>query len=135
MTLPLYALVTQMGSTMKPTVFNDQVVKALHKWHQRAKRQVKLNRMSDTTTPGSSRPSTPSHWTMTRSTSINDSSQRVFEFHDTLNYEHEIQATGSLPGTRSVDIQVDGGPAVVHQHKIDVDSADFSFDKYIEVRS
>ncbi|KAL7596452.1 hypothetical protein Lser_V15G28471 [Lactuca serriola] len=134
-TLPLYALVTQMGSTMKPTVFNDQVVKALHKWHQRAKKQVKLNRMSDTTTPGSSRPSTPSHWTMTRTTSINDSSQRVFEFHDTLNYEHEIQATGSLPGTRSVDIQVDGGPAVVHQHKIDVDSADFSFDKYIEVRS
>uniref|UniRef100_A0A251VHC6 Putative mlo-related protein n=1 Tax=Helianthus annuus TaxID=4232 RepID=A0A251VHC6_HELAN len=37
-TLPLYALVTQMGSTMKPAVFNEQVVKALLKWHQNAKK-------------------------------------------------------------------------------------------------
>ncbi|KAL4591986.1 hypothetical protein LXL04_004963 [Taraxacum kok-saghyz] len=128
-TLPLYALVTQMGSTMKPTIFNDKVVKSLHKWHQRAKKQVKQNRMLDTTTPGSSRPSTPSHWT-TRSTSFNESTQRVSEFHDPI-YEHEGRV-GSLEVHKSVVEEANDGRVVVDQYKIDVDSEDFSFDNYIE---
>ncbi|KAI3522994.1 hypothetical protein L1887_01046 [Cichorium endivia] len=130
-TLPLYALVTQMGSTMKPTVFNDQVVKALHKWHQRAKKQVKLNRMSNTTTPvGSSRPSTSSHWTFISNTS-NHSSQRVSEFNDTIS-EPE-RPVGLLTRSKSVIVEASDGP--VDQHKIDVDSTDFSFEKCIEVCS
>uniref|UniRef100_A0A0R0GXL3 MLO-like protein n=1 Tax=Glycine max TaxID=3847 RepID=A0A0R0GXL3_SOYBN len=43
-TLPLYALVTQMGSTMKPTIFNERVARALRKWHHTAKKNVKHNR-------------------------------------------------------------------------------------------
>ncbi|XP_038716781.1 MLO-like protein 9 [Tripterygium wilfordii] len=35
-TLPLYALVTQMGSTMKRSVFDEQTSKALKQWHQKA---------------------------------------------------------------------------------------------------
>lgn len=35
-TLPLYALVTQMGSTMKKSIFDEQTSKALKKWHQNA---------------------------------------------------------------------------------------------------
>lgn len=35
-TLPLYALVTQMGSTMKKSIFDEQTSKALMKWHQKA---------------------------------------------------------------------------------------------------
>ncbi|KAL5716984.1 MLO-like protein 8 [Ranunculus cassubicifolius] len=35
-TLPLYALVTQMGSTMKRSIFDDQTSKALKKWHLKA---------------------------------------------------------------------------------------------------
>ncbi|GMP81934.1 hypothetical protein CsSME_00036464 [Camellia sinensis var. sinensis] len=35
-TLPLYALVTQMGSTMKRSIFDDQTSKALRNWHKNA---------------------------------------------------------------------------------------------------
>ncbi|KAG6642982.1 hypothetical protein I3843_09G173800 [Carya illinoinensis] len=54
-TLPLYALVTQMGSSMKPTIFNDRVANALRTWHQTAKKKVKQNRQSNST------PTTPLH--------------------------------------------------------------------------
>ncbi|KAL0856887.1 hypothetical protein Bca101_062041 [Brassica carinata] len=60
-TLPLYALVTQMGSKMKPTVFNERVAVALKSWHHTAKKQIKHGRTSESTTPFSSRPATPSH--------------------------------------------------------------------------
>lgn len=60
-TLPLYALVTQMGSTMKPTIFNDRVATALKNWHHTAKKHVKQSKHSATATPTSSRPVTPSH--------------------------------------------------------------------------
>ncbi|KAM7253234.1 hypothetical protein ACFE04_025852 [Oxalis oulophora] len=35
-TLPLYALVTQMGSTMKRSIFDEQTSKALKQWHKSA---------------------------------------------------------------------------------------------------
>ncbi|KAG5062326.1 hypothetical protein JHK85_003509 [Glycine max] len=57
-TLPLYALVTQMGSTMKPTIFNQRVASALKNWHNTAKKHVKNSKH---TTPFSSRPSTPQY--------------------------------------------------------------------------
>ncbi|WZZ83639.1 hypothetical protein YC2023_104211 [Brassica napus] len=60
-TLPLYALVTQMGTKMKPTVFNERVATALKKWHHTAKKQTKHGRHSESTTPYSSRPTTPTH--------------------------------------------------------------------------
>ncbi|XP_019199042.1 PREDICTED: MLO-like protein 6 [Ipomoea nil] len=61
-TLPLYALVTQMGSNMKPTIFNERVATALKKWHHTAKKHVKESRHnSAAVTPVSSRPGTPSH--------------------------------------------------------------------------
>jgi mlo protein len=61
-TLPLYALVTQMGSTMKPTIFNDRVAAALKSWHHTARKQTKQSTHpghSQGTTPFSSRPGTP----------------------------------------------------------------------------
>ncbi|KAK3206036.1 hypothetical protein Dsin_020082 [Dipteronia sinensis] len=57
-TLPLYALVTQMGSNMKPTIFNEKVAEALKNWHHTAKKHVKHNKGS--MTPMSSRTATPS---------------------------------------------------------------------------
>ncbi|KAG7648649.1 MLO-like protein 5 [Arabidopsis thaliana] len=38
-TLPLYALVTQMGSTMKRSVFDEQTSKALEQWHKKARKK------------------------------------------------------------------------------------------------
>ncbi|MCL7040328.1 hypothetical protein MKW94_030187 [Papaver nudicaule] len=55
-TLPLYALVTQMGSNMKPSIFNKTVATALKRWHQQAKKQIKESKKG---TPVSSMPSTP----------------------------------------------------------------------------
>ncbi|EOA26798.1 hypothetical protein CARUB_v10022893mg [Capsella rubella] len=59
-TLPLYALVTQMGTSMRPTIFNDRVANALKKWHHTAKKQTKHGQ-SGSNTPHSSRPATPTH--------------------------------------------------------------------------
>lgn len=57
-TLPLYALVTQMGSSMKPIIFGDNVATALRSWHHTAKKRVKHG-LSGHTTPANSRPTTP----------------------------------------------------------------------------
>lgn len=48
-----------MGSSMKPTIFNERVAAALRNWHQTAKKQIKRNKGS--ITPMSSKPTTPSH--------------------------------------------------------------------------
>ncbi|URE09798.1 hypothetical protein MUK42_23393 [Musa troglodytarum] len=39
-TLPLYALVTQMGSSMKETIFTDEVIESLRDWKRRARKNV-----------------------------------------------------------------------------------------------
>ncbi|KAK4483154.1 hypothetical protein RD792_010334 [Penstemon davidsonii] len=47
-----------MGSSMKPTIFNEQVAAALKKWHQTAKKQIKQSKIiNSTSTPMST--STP----------------------------------------------------------------------------
>ncbi|RRT39503.1 hypothetical protein B296_00059086, partial [Ensete ventricosum] len=57
-TLPLYALVTQMGSNMKPTIFNERVATALRKWHQTARKNLRENRKSGKSFSSTSRPTT-----------------------------------------------------------------------------
>ncbi|XP_057979553.1 MLO-like protein 12 [Malania oleifera] len=54
-TLPLYALVTQMGSTMRPTIFTDRVATGLQSWYHSAKKQAKHGHSG---TSYSARPST-----------------------------------------------------------------------------
>ncbi|KAF5742530.1 MLO-like protein 6 [Tripterygium wilfordii] len=60
-TLPLYALVTQMGSNMRPTIFNDRVAAALKNWHHTAKKHTKHSKHPESHSPMSSRPTTPTH--------------------------------------------------------------------------
>ncbi|KAF7817707.1 MLO-like protein 9 [Senna tora] len=55
-TLPLYALVTQMGSTMKKSIFDDQTSKALKKWHQNALKRKSSSGKSATQTLGAESP-------------------------------------------------------------------------------
>ncbi|KAI3977121.1 hypothetical protein MKX01_042811 [Papaver californicum] len=74
-TLPLYALVTQMGSNMKPTIFNETVAVALKKWHHQAKKQTKESRRG---TPTSSMPSTP-HYGMSPVHLLNNKNNRSSE--------------------------------------------------------
>ncbi|XP_074560697.1 MLO-like protein 6 isoform X2 [Curcuma longa] len=60
-TLPLYALVTQMGTNLKPTIFSDRVAIALRKWHHTARKNLKESRKSGSVTPSTSQPMTPLH--------------------------------------------------------------------------
>lgn len=60
-TLPLYALVNQMGSKMRPVIFSDNVASALRGWHHTAKKHIKQGRASASSTPFSSRPASPLH--------------------------------------------------------------------------
>ncbi|KAF2312518.1 hypothetical protein GH714_034940 [Hevea brasiliensis] len=53
-TLPLYALVTQMGSHMKKSIFDEQTSKALKKWHMAVKKRHKKGGKSPTMTLGGS---------------------------------------------------------------------------------
>ncbi|KAL5778395.1 hypothetical protein ACOSP7_011321 [Xanthoceras sorbifolium] len=55
-TLPLYALVTQMGSTMKKSIFDEQTSKALKQWHKKAvhRRSVRQLGSESSRTLGSS---------------------------------------------------------------------------------
>ncbi|KAK8968952.1 MLO-like protein 10 [Platanthera guangdongensis] len=64
-TLPLYALVSQMGSHMKRSIFDEQTNLALKKWHQavrkRHKREGSSHSISTNTTPLTSPSSSPVH--------------------------------------------------------------------------
>ncbi|XP_047955237.1 MLO-like protein 12 isoform X1 [Salvia hispanica] len=50
-TLPLYALVTQMGSSVKPVIFSQRVASALRTWRQRASKRLRQRRQSRGSTP------------------------------------------------------------------------------------
>ncbi|URE41670.1 hypothetical protein MUK42_05426, partial [Musa troglodytarum] len=54
-TLPLYALVSQMGSHMKRSIFDEETSKALIKWHQNAKKKQEkgISRASSVREPSS----------------------------------------------------------------------------------
>ncbi|WRX32931.1 Mlo-related protein - like 10 [Theobroma cacao] len=88
-TLPLYALVTQMGSNMKPTIFNERVATALRKWHHTAKKHIKQNKGSGT--PFSSRPNTPS--------------QHTSPVHLLRNYRSEMDSLHTSPRRSNFDIE------------------------------
>ncbi|KAJ6425480.1 hypothetical protein OIU84_026120 [Salix udensis] len=47
-------LILKMGTTMRPTIFNERFAKALRNWHHTAKQHIKQNRRSGTVTPATS---------------------------------------------------------------------------------
>lgn len=48
-TLPLYALVTQMGTSYKKAVLSKHVERVLRQWHKDAKQRLKVNAMAQAT--------------------------------------------------------------------------------------
>ncbi|TYH10773.1 hypothetical protein ES288_A07G203700v1 [Gossypium darwinii] len=62
-TLPLYALVTQMGSHMKRSIFDEQTSKALKKWHMAAKKRGNARKSPTRAMGGSTSPSSTLHST------------------------------------------------------------------------
>ncbi|MED6147741.1 Protein mlo2 [Stylosanthes scabra] len=137
-TLPLYALVTQMGSSMKTTVFNDRVATALKNWHHSARKHVKDSKHGEgnssvTPTHGLS----PVHLLYRHTAGHSDSLQTSPRL---SNYENEQwqQVQGSLSSTSNhggggddeTDIQVLEQPLPVTnsvQHEININLSEFSF--------
>ncbi|KAH9703617.1 MLO-like protein 12 [Citrus sinensis] len=146
-TLPLYALVTQMGSTMKPTIFNDRVAAALKNWHHIAKKHTKQGRLSGSNTPMSSRPQTPTHGMSPVHLLHNYPNS---SYHSNFEHEHwdpenqirsprhhrEImnespphyaesseQEVAALEEPRQIEMQLPPGPGFIHTHH------EFSFGK------
>ncbi|XP_073110482.1 MLO-like protein 2 isoform X2 [Elaeis guineensis] len=58
-TLPLYALVTQMGSSMKETIFTDRIIDGLKNWHRRAKKNLAKQRSLPSSPSAAPSPSFP----------------------------------------------------------------------------
>lgn len=146
-TLPLYALVTQMGTKMKPVIFGDQVASALRGWRQTAKKQAKQGGRSSNTTPFSSRPTSPLHGSMSPSYLLRGYDQSSTGYVDGLyrrsprasdfstNQEEEEDQLRNGGGDREAfasargDVE-DSGPA---DHRVTVDHDDESPDREQEL--
>lgn len=112
-TLPLYALVTQMGSTMKKTVFDEQTSKALKKWHMAVKKKQGNGSASKTSTEtlGSGRSSMrQSGRTLHRFKTTGHSSSAYSEDRHEASSDHEASDTDpSAPPSRlpTLTVRVD----------------------------
>ncbi|XP_057471303.1 MLO-like protein 6 [Actinidia eriantha] len=140
-TLPLYALVTQMGTTMKPTIFNEQIARALRNWHHTAKKHIKQNRHSHSVTPSPT--GTPVHG--------------MSPVHLLRHYRSEIDSVQNSPRHSNFDNdfwKAEDSPSHCHdnegqelssvstaprdpraQHDIDIHSGDFSFERDRQART
>ena len=146
----------KMGSKMKPTVFNERVATALKSWHHTAKKQIKHGRTSGSTTPFSSRPTTPTHGSSPihllrnvhkRSRSADESfantlSPRNSNF-DSWRPEPQQEPSSSSanhhsrfrkedsekmkPSSSSLELPPGPGQIRTHQHEISISLRDFSF--------
>lgn len=96
-----------MGSTMKPTIFNERVAAALRNWHHTAKKHIKQNKRSCLTTPMSSQSATPS--------------RKVSPVHLLRHYRCEMDSLQTSPRKSNFDNEqyywdIDGGSASPSHH-------------------
>ncbi|KAL3518361.1 hypothetical protein ACH5RR_020950 [Cinchona calisaya] len=115
-TLPLYALVTQMGSTMKPTIFNEKVATALKNWHHTAKKHIKESKHNAglASSRVSSRAATPSH--------------HLSPVHLLRHYKSELDSFQTSPRKSTFDIEQwdTEAPSSQHLHQQGIDQVSSS---------
>lgn len=138
----LDCMIWQMGSSMKPTIFNDRVAGALRSWHQTARKNTRQSHHpSETNSPFSSRPATPTHgmspvhllhnyqhgsldMSPRKSNFENDRLDVEDSVHNSDQQEREIQEQSSL--------QLPQAPAAIRtQHEVNISLSDFTFRKWI----
>ncbi|KAL2346158.1 hypothetical protein Fmac_000158 [Flemingia macrophylla] len=92
-TLPLYALVTQMGSTMKKSIFDEQTSKALKQWHMNALKKKGSKGRAETRTLGGSpeespelspRPTAAAETEMAEQGAVDEEKQQKYDSRDLL---------------------------------------------------
>lgn len=137
-----------MGSTLKPTIFNERVAAALKNWHHTARKHVKHSKHPESVTPYSSRPTTPTYGMSPvhllqmyggRSDSAPTSPK-------TSNYENEHWEVEGSPSPsnhirgnetqmqvlapNSTAVELPPAPRPIRtQHEISISMSDFSFKK------
>lgn len=139
-TLPLYALVTQMGSNMKPVIFGDDVAAGLRGWQEAAKKQAKEGRPSASNAPLSNRPPSPLHGSVSPAYLRNARRKSIDELvgggerASASPSHHEFRGRKDrLPETSIVEIERDiGNPSslemgFIGQQEVDISSSEFSF--------
>ncbi|CAN6698955.1 unnamed protein product [Malus baccata var. baccata] len=100
-TLPLYALVTQMGSHMKRSIFDEQTSKALKKWHMAVKKKTHGGKSPTRTLGGESstistmHSSTSGHTLHRFKTTGHSTRSATFEDHETSDPETDPQSPSS----------------------------------------
>lgn len=111
-TLPLYALVTQMGTRMKKSIFDEQTSKALKRWRMAVKKKTGKAGKPTRTLGGDSSP-TPSslsgqtlHRYMTTGHSNRSSSYTAYDEHEVSDIEAE--PLSPRMAARNLIIRVDG---------------------------
>ncbi|KAK9285455.1 hypothetical protein L1049_024648 [Liquidambar formosana] len=113
-TLPLYALITQMGSHMKKSIFDEQTSKALKKWHMAVKKKQggRAGRSPTRTLGGSSTPSPmpsplhPSAATLHRFKTTGHST-RSFTYEDNDTSDYEVDPSSPTSSTTHLIVRVD----------------------------
>ncbi|PPD69965.1 hypothetical protein GOBAR_DD33156 [Gossypium barbadense] len=107
-TLPLYALVTQMGSRMKKSIFDEQTSKALKKWHMAAKKRGNARKSPTRALGGSTSPSSTLHST---GHSLHRYKTTGHSTHSSYNYEDrdmsDLEAEPLTPTSTNLIIRVD----------------------------
>lgn len=142
-TLPLYALITQMGSNMKRSVFDEQTSKALKKWHMAVKKRHggKAGRSSTHQTlggsPTASMASTvqmPGSGHALHRFKTTGHSTRTFTYEDHEVSDYEAEPESPTSSTTNLIVRVDDSepetePVVSHPEHDTSGEIEFSFVK------
>ncbi|KAL9393791.1 hypothetical protein Peur_013076 [Populus x canadensis] len=122
-TLPLYALVTQMGSRMKKSVFDEQTSKALKKWHMAVKKRHGKGGKTPARTFGSVSPTVStvsSSHALQRFKTIGHSTQSSYSYDDQDVSDLEAEALSPTTATTSFIVRVDDDHDDVHPTEVNV---------------
>ncbi|GKV21875.1 hypothetical protein SLEP1_g31812 [Rubroshorea leprosula] len=139
-TLPLYALVTQMGSQMKKSIFDEQTSNALKKWHMAVKKKQGKGKSTRTLGENSSpTPSSLSGHTLRRfkTTGHYTLPSQTYEDHDASDLEADPLSPTSAASNLIIRVDHDEPATEMHEthhEEATSDNDDFSFAKPASVR-
>ncbi|KAK7856150.1 mlo-like protein 8 [Quercus suber] len=134
-TLPLYALVTQMGSHMKKSIFDEQTSKALKKWHMAVKKKHgRRGGKSPTDTLGGSPSSTvhSSGYALHRFKTTGHSTRSTYDDNETSDYETDPLSPTSSAANLIIRVDDEEQPTSIsepHHGEETSNEDDFSFVK------
>ncbi|GKV30225.1 hypothetical protein SLEP1_g39063 [Rubroshorea leprosula] len=134
-TLPLHALVTQMGSRMKKSIFDEQTSKALKNWHKAVKKkQGKVGKSSKTLGGNSSSPpSSVSQNTLHRFKTTGHSTRSSFAYDDRDASDLEADPLSPTPAPVDHDDQATEMHETHHEETTSNED-EFSFAKLAQPR-